>query len=157
MKRTKRARVLLDPANPHEFAEAELVEAEKDVRAQWPAPVDVLPAIRDEEGYGGPLSEVLHVWLDVAESVNAVAFAAAVAKGIGVFLRRRWEADKATCDEGETPRKRVGTLYGPNDQILSEVVVDAPEGEPMYLDPPAGNQELPHPRPKETSVRPDEA
>jgi hypothetical protein len=111
-----------------------------------PEKVEVTSGGREEYGYGGPLSEVLHVWLDVAETVDALAFARYVARACGQVLKRRWHADHESCGEGEKPRKRVATIYGPDDRPLLEVEVDGPQGAIVERQP-KGSDGLAHPRP----------
>jgi hypothetical protein len=140
------ARVLLDPANPFDFSIAELKGICAVLVNDLGDEVEPVLAVRDERGYGGPLSEVLHVWLDIAESVDAVAFAGSVAISLAGVLRRRWEEDKKSCASDERPRKRCVTIYGPDDRPLLDVEVDAPEGEPV-IEVCQENARVAHPRP----------
>jgi hypothetical protein len=141
--------VLLEPANPHDFSKAELTAIGDSLVAEIGAPFDVVPVLREESGYGGPLNEVLHVWLEVAETVDAAAFAYAVAAQLGRVLRRRWKADKESCAPGDRPRKRVASIYGPDDRPLVEVEVKT-DGTVTENATPAGVGKAAHPRPSAT-------
>lgn len=147
MTKEQTRRLLLDPANPHDFTLEELEGFGDALRASLDDVVDVVPVLRDEQGYGGPLSEVIHVWLQVAESVEAFLFARQVARACGRLLQGRWQADQDRCENDEVPRKRVATIYGPDDRPLIEVEVDAPDGVPRESLIEPGPDPLPHPRP----------
>jgi hypothetical protein len=71
------------------------------------------------------VAEVLTIMLPWAGGYAASKAAdAAIA-----WARRRWRRDKG---QG-SPRKRIVTIYGPNDEVLRHVSIDEPDGTPKDL------------------------
>src|ERR1700730_12859985 len=98
-------RVLLDPANPHDFTRAELEELAQKIREDAPG-TEVLPAFRPEEGFGGPWSEVLYIWHETKEGVETSILLGAAIK----WMKRRWERDRDEHPPSAKPRSRSITV-----------------------------------------------
>jgi hypothetical protein len=98
------------------------------------------PCFREEVGYGGPLTEVLHVWLEIAASVDALAFAHQIAKTVGRTLRSRWRVEADAAEPGDRPRRRAATIYGQDSRPLLAVEVDAGDGEIGEIEIPASSE-----------------
>jgi hypothetical protein len=142
---TDRTRVLIDPANPFDFVPSDFDELIAELAQDAPE-IEVRRAFRPEVGYGGPLTEVLHVWMDIAETIDAVATTAMVVKHFTGFLRRRQEADRQNSEPGQgPPRKRALTLYV-NGEVAREVSIDS-DGTITDVAVEPGNHG-PHPQPK---------
>jgi hypothetical protein len=143
---SERPTLLLDPANPHDWDAGELEQFACDLEAQIPG-VSAVPIRRPEEGYGGPLIEVLHVWQEYSSAVGGVATTAAGAGWIIQALQKRWRRDREEHPEPERPRGRLFDLYDENDELIRSVSIDLPDGEPVEKDVAPGERAA-HPRPK---------
>lgn len=140
--------LLLDPANPNDFDPGELEKLARDLEAETQG-LSVVPVRRPEEGYGGPLIEVLHVWQEYSATASGVAVTAAGAKAIIGTLQRRWHRDREEHPAPEKPRPRVFNLYNENDELVRSAMIDLPSGEPIEADVTPG-EHAPHPRPRST-------
>lgn len=142
---TKRPTLLLDPANPHDFDPGELEQLALDLEVDAPG-LTAVAVRRPEEGYGGPLMEILHVWQEYSGDIGAIATTAAGTRWLIKQLQSRWLRDRDEHPEPERPRARVFNLYDDNDKLVRSVVIDLPDGEPVDQDvPPDGR--APHSRP----------
>ncbi len=126
---TKGVRILLDPQNPHDFNDGGLDELAGSLRDGCEN-ADVGISLRPEEGYGGPFSEVLSIWLDVGAAVSPLVTINTVAKIAGDALRGRWLREKDACGPDEQPRARSVVLYDHNGAPLKSVRIDQPDGAP---------------------------
>jgi hypothetical protein len=133
-------RVILDPANPHDFELSELQDLAAQLQAEL-LDAEITPVLRPEEGYGGPWSEVLYVWLEVKDNVDAIGFlAVAIA-----WLKQRWERDRDKHPPPGKPRSR--TLHVYEEEKTTRIIrIDLPDGEPVEEEPNL-DEKLPHPRP----------
>ncbi len=138
--------LILDPANPNDFNPGELEQLCRDLEAQAPG-LSVVPVRRPEEGYGGPLIEVLHVWQEYSAAAGGLAVTAAGVKAIITALQQRWHRDREQHPAPEKPRPRVFNLYNENDELIRSVMIDLPDGEPLEADVTPG-EHAPHPRPQ---------
>jgi hypothetical protein len=143
---SERPTLLLDPANPHDWDAGELEQFARDLEAET-AGVSAVAVRRPEEGYGGPLIEVLHVWQEYSNTIGGIAPTAAGATWIIKALQKRWRRDREEHPEPERPRSRAFNLYNENDELIRSVSIDLPDGEPVEQNVPQG-QGAPHPRPK---------
>jgi hypothetical protein len=138
--------ILLDPANPHDFDKSELDELAAMLKSEVPG-VDAVPAFREEEGYGGPLSEVVYVWLLWASFVDAIDplwKTIEIARTTVEWARARWRRDHDK--NGDRARARTIVLCDKHGRVMESVRIDLPAGEPITEenpDPP----EVPHGRP----------
>ena len=101
--------------------------------------------LRSEEGYGGPWSEVLYIWIEVKENVDAIGFlAVAIA-----WMRKRWERDRDKHPPPGKPRSRSIVVIE-EERVTRNIKIDLPDGEPVdeEADP---NEELPHLKPNSES------
>jgi hypothetical protein len=140
--------LLLDPANPYDFDAGELEQLARDIEAKAPG-LFVVPIRRPEEGYGGPLMEVLHVWEEACAVIDAAGTTAAAFTFIVKTLRARWQQDRDQHPPPERPRPRVFNLYNENDELIRRVTIDLPAGEPVEENVEAISpvERPPHPRP----------
>jgi hypothetical protein len=143
---SERPTLLLDPANPHDWDPGELEQFARDLEAEIPG-VSAVPVRRPEEGYGGPLIEVLHVWQEYGSAASGVATTAAGIRWTIRALQKRWRRDREEHVPPERPRSRAFNLYDENDELIRSVSIDVPDGEPVEEDVAPG-QRAPHPRPK---------
>lgn len=141
-----RPRLLLDPANPHDFDPGELEQIAAGLEAEVPD-VEAVAVRRPEDGYGGPFMEVLHVWEEGAVAVDAVTTTAAGAKWLIGALQARWRKDRDEHPSPEKPRPRVFNLYNENEELIRSVLIDLPDGEPAESEV-VSSEHAPHPRPK---------
>jgi hypothetical protein len=133
-------RVILDPANPHDFELSELQDLAAQLQPKLPD-AEITPVLRSEEGYGGPWSEVLYIWLEVKDNVDAIGFlAVAIA-----WSKKRWHRDRDKHPPPEKPRPRTITVIQ-EETITRTVTIDLPDGEPVDEEPTPG-EPLPHPEP----------
>jgi hypothetical protein len=152
---SERPQLLLDPANPHDWEPGELEQLARDLEAETSG-VSAVPVRRPEEGYGGPLIEVLHVWQEYSSAAGGVATTAAGAAWIIRALQKRWTRDREEHPAPERPRSRLFNLYDENDELIRSVSIDLPDGEPVEEDVAPGER-APHARPKpEWGLEPDE-
>jgi hypothetical protein len=115
--------VLIDPANPFDFVPSDFDEVIAELAEDAPE-VEVRRAFRPEVGYGGPLTEVLHVWMEIAGTIDASVTTRLVVKHFTGLLRRRQEADRQHSEPGQgPPRRRALTLYV-NGEVAREVSID---------------------------------
>lgn len=138
-------RILLDPANPHDFEAEDFADLVEDITADFPG-VEVKPVERDEVGYGGPFVEVLHIWIDVADTVGAASVMAAVAQKVGRFMERRRAAKPDPQADLGPDRPRVANIYDGRGNLLKRVTVTGPGG-PQDESPKPGEM-APHPKPR---------
>jgi hypothetical protein len=143
---SERPTLLLDPANPNDFDPGELEQLARDLEAETPG-LAAVAIRRPEEGYGGPLIEVLHVWQEYSNTVGGIAPTAAGATWIIKALRKRWQRDRDEHPPPERPRRRAFSLYDENDELIRSVIIDLPDGEPVEAEVTPGER-APHPRPK---------
>jgi hypothetical protein len=119
------SRLILEPGNPHDFEAHELEELAAELHAQTRKGVDV--ALRAERGYGGPLHEVLHVWIPWKALEGAAA--AQVVNLLVSWLKKRWKKDDAQHPGQARPRSLL--VWTTNGRCSSVIVVDYGEdGEP---------------------------
>jgi hypothetical protein len=149
----ERPALLLDPANPYDYDPGELEQLARDLEAEVPG-LSAVPIRRPEVGAGGPLMEVLHVWLDLNRFAGENPLDVAAAGWIIGQLRKRWLRDREAHPPPERPRPRVFNLYNENDELVQSVVIDMPDGEPVEEAVEPGNT-APHPRPRR-EWRPDD-
>jgi hypothetical protein len=134
-------KVLLDPANPHDFDAAELDELAALLRAEIPG-ADVEAVFRDEDGYGGPLLETLHVWVEA----GGAASTALIALNCIRWMKARFDHDHEEHPPPERPRGRAVTIYE-EETITRKITIDLPDGD--AVDTPIDEDETPpHPRPE---------
>ena len=138
-------RLLLDPANPHDFDPGELEQLASDLETAVQG-VQAVAVRRPEEGYGGPLMEVLHVWQEYSGAVGGVASTAAGVAWLIKALQKRWKRDRDEHPAPEQPRPRVFNLYNENEELIRSVLIDLPDGEPVESEI-ASSEHAPHPRP----------
>ena len=151
----ERPTLLLDPSNPNDYDPGELEQLARDLEAEI-AGLSAVAIRRPEEGYGGPLVEVLHVWQEYSNTVGGIEPTAAGAAWLIKSLRKRWQRDRAEHPEPERPRRRVFNLCSENDELIRSVMIDLPDGEPVEADVASG-EPASHPRPKsESPSNPDE-
>jgi hypothetical protein len=131
-------RVILDPANPHDFELSELQDLAAQLQPKLPD-AEITPVLRSEEGYGGPWSEVLYIWLEVKDNVDAIGFLAIA------WSKKRWHRDRDKHPPPEKPRPRTITVIQ-EETITRTVTIDLPDGEPVDEEPTPG-EPLPHPEP----------
>jgi hypothetical protein len=143
---SERPTLLLDPANPHDWDAGELEQFARDLEAET-AGVSAVAIRRPEEGYGGPLIEVLHVWQEYSSAAGGVATTGAGVAWISRALQKRWRRDREDHPEPEKPRSRAFNLYNENDELIRSVSIDLPDGEPVEQDVAPGERAA-HPRPK---------
>ena len=132
--------IILDPANPHDFTRGELDELVDRLREQAPD-TEVLAALRPEEGYGGPWSEALYLWLELKDNIDAVAAIAATIK----WLKGRWERDRDKHPPPQKPRARSLTVIE-EERIVRRVTIDLPKGEAVKEELDL-DEALPHSKP----------
>src|ERR1035441_6424428 len=121
--------ILLDPANPNDFDESELAELAEMLRSDVPG-VDAVPALREEEGYGGPLGEVVYLWLLWASFLNTIDpvwKTIEIADAAVGWARARWRRDHET--NGDRARSRTIVLCDKHGRVIESVRIDLPDGE----------------------------
>ena len=124
--------------------ERKMVETEAKYKSKQLAEIpdaEVTTVFRPEEGYGGPLHEVLHVWLEVRDTADALAFTAICVK----WLKGRWHRDREKNPPPRRPRPRGLHIYE-EERLIRVVKIDLPAGEAVDEEPDPG-AELPHRRP----------
>jgi hypothetical protein len=129
--------VLLDPANPHDFSRAELEELAEEIRAVAPG-TEVVPAFRPEEGYGGPLHEVLYIWHESKEGVETAVLLGAAVK----WMKRRWDGDRDK--HPDKPRAR-SVVEIEEERIVRRIKIDLPDGDASEDE--VDDKRLPHGKP----------
>jgi hypothetical protein len=139
-------RLILDPANPFDFEPGELEQFAAEAEAEAPA-FSVIPVRRPEEGAGGPLTEVLHVWQDYSEVLEHGEANLIVAVYLIKKLKERWTRERDKHPPPAKPRMRVLNEYDEKEELVRSVVIDLPDGEAKESEVPAG-QHAPHPRPR---------
>lgn len=120
--------LVLDPGNPFDFGNGELQRLADQLEVKLGGEVRIHR--RAEEGYGGPLPEVLAIWeLATAQLEHAVTIAV-----VGAFLRERWKREKGECAPSEKPRPRTATGYDGRGTPLWSIRVDLPDGTVVEID-----------------------
>lgn len=142
MTNEERIRVLVDPANPHDFAVGELEELGRRIVASADG-VEAVAVFREEEGYGGGLWEALDLWFEVSGGVVSTAIVGKTIYTTLGWLHERWKNDRA---ENANPRPRSLTVYDQEGRVVRQVMIDLPAGELVDQDP--GTQYIGHPRPR---------
>jgi hypothetical protein len=138
------AEVLLEPGNPYDMSVDELAGLQAEIIEAVPD-VDVFPALRPEAGYGVTFVEVLHVWIQVSEAVDAAAVIAGVTTKVVAWMRRRWQVDQE--EHPGTARPRNVVIYGPTGEPLREVGIEMPMGEPVERAPDREARQRRRPQP----------
>jgi hypothetical protein len=141
---TETLRVLLDPANPHDFDFHDFDTLVEEITLDLPD-ASVIPTFREEVGYGGPLMEVLHVWIDVTGTIDAVGVTAILVKRLSAFMKERFTADETTPGDLGPPRTRIVNLYDGDGNVLMTVTIDG-SGVAEHNVSGTGKT-APHPRP----------
>ena len=141
-----RPTLLLDPANPNDFDPGELEQLAREVEAETPR-LAAIAIRRPEEGYGGPLIEVLHIWQEYSNTVGGVAPTVGGMAYLVKRMQRRWRRDRDDNPPPARPRPRVINLYNENSELIRSVKIDLPDGEPVDEDVAAGKSAS-HSRPK---------
>lgn len=119
-------RVLLEAGNPHDFENGALEALADNLNAT--GGFVAIPIRRDETGYGVTFYEVLRVWIEVTGGIEATRQTVTLATAAISWLRDRWRADQELTGKA---RPRVFTLYDEHDQVVREVKIDLPDGEPV--------------------------
>jgi hypothetical protein len=138
--------LLLDPANPHDWDPGELEQFARDLEAEAPG-LSAIAIRRPEEGSGGPLIEVLHVWQEYSSAAGGVATTAAGVGWLIKALRKRWRRDRDEHPAPQRPRARAFNLYDENDELIRRVSIDLPDGKAVEEEVGPGARAA-HPRPR---------
>ena len=120
--------VIIDPANPFDFDEAEIAELVQDLQQLQPD-AEIVAHFRDETEYGGALMEVLHVWVVGRDFIDENWPAIALIAGAVKWLRKRWRSDKEA--NPEHPRPRSILVYDEEERLRFSIRIDQPDGEPI--------------------------
>lgn len=123
------ANVIVEPGNPHDLTEDEERELLAVMKEADPD-VDVRVVRRPEEGYGGPLTEVVHVFV---ENPQLLGIGAGALGGLYAWLRKRFRKDG---------RPRFVPIYGGDGRVLKTVRIEGPNGDPVE-GPPEGQDRRP--------------
>lgn len=118
--------VTLRAANPYDFTPEELAEAAALIRDAAPS-LNVQVLDRTERGYGVNAGETLDLLLDTALT-SAVTLALQAAAD---WMKERTRREREEHPELPPRERTVRVLYGPNNEVLSEVTVDLRDGEPQ--------------------------
>jgi hypothetical protein len=121
-------KVILDPTNPLDFERSELEEL-AGVLAAVVEGAEVSIHLREEHGYGGPLPEVLIIWIGIGGFSAATLANWALAEKVGKFLQDRWKREAEACGPDEKPRKQSASFVDVDGKPLLTVQVDLPDGE----------------------------
>ena len=143
---SERPTLLLDPANPNDYDPGELEQLARDLEADAPG-LSAIAIRRPEEGSGGPLIEVLHVWQEYSNTVGGIGPTAVGAAWLIRALQKRWRRDREEHLQPERPRSRAFNLYNEDDELVRRVSIDLPDGEAVEEDVAPGERAA-HPRPK---------
>ncbi|MFE4622110.1 hypothetical protein [Streptomyces mirabilis] len=130
--------IALRAPNPYDFTPQELEEIVSLLREdpELQVTVDVQP----ERGYGvTPIEVVVLVFVGKAVASGALAYGGEVAvkKAVG-WARDRWRREREEQPELPPRPRRIQILYGPDDQVLREIAIDLPDGEPQETQPDSG-------------------
>jgi hypothetical protein len=126
-------RVILDPTNPLDFERAELEELAAELGGEVEG-AEVSVHLRDEHGYGGPLPEVLIIWIGIGGFSAATLATWTLVEKVGKFLQGRWKREAEVCEPDEKPRKRSASFVDVDGKPLLTVQVDLPHGEIEEVD-----------------------
>jgi hypothetical protein len=126
-----RIEILIDPANPYDVAPEELDGRVSELRNRLPGAV-INSVRRDEEGYGGPLTEVFHLWLYGTGIIGSVQVTRGMVEPVIKFLKERWTADK--LENPERPRPRALNVYDWDSRAVFSVTIDLPAGDVVDVD-----------------------
>ncbi len=125
---TKSGTLIVEAANPYDFNEGELDALAEELGGELDG-VEVSVHRRTEEGYGGPLPEIIQIWQAAGGWAEDAVALGVVVKCAGGFLRERWLADRDSCGPDECPRGRAVTIFDANGKPLKSVQIDLPDGE----------------------------
>lgn len=114
--------LILDPANPFDFGEGGLRPLADELEGRLGGEVRV--HLRTEEGYGGPLPEVLAIW---EAATNQLEHGVTIT-AVGAFLRERWKREKDLCGPDEEPRDRSATGYDTSGTPRWSIRIGLPDG-----------------------------
>ncbi len=121
-------KVSVRPTNPYEFTDLEL----EDLAAQL-SEIDEAVAVQinvpPQRGYGVHASEVLHLFLETALTGGFEAVGVKVIESTIGWAQARWKKEQQEQPE-LPPRARVVTIYGPRGEVLKDVRIDLPDGQP---------------------------
>ncbi|MFC1431357.1 hypothetical protein ACEZDB_11945 [Streptacidiphilus sp. N1-3] len=122
-------KVSLRPTNPYEFTDQEL----EDLAAQL-SEIDEAVAVQinvpPQRGYGVHASEVLHLFLETALTGGFEAVGVKVIESAIGWAQARWKKEQQEQTQ-LPPRARVVTIYGPRGEVLKDVRIDLPDGQPL--------------------------
>jgi hypothetical protein len=120
--------LILDPTNPLDFTEPELAELAAMLAAE-PGVGEVDVHVREETGYGGPLPEVLIIWMGAGGfSASTLAIWTLLEK-VGKVLQGRWKREAEACQPDEKPRDRCASFVDTDGNPLLSIRIKAPDGE----------------------------
>lgn len=126
-------KVSLRPTNPYEFTDQEL----EDLAAQL-SEIDEAVAVQINEppqrGYGVHASEVLHLFLETGLTGAFEAVGSKVIESTITWAQARWKKELEQQPQ-LPPRARVVTIYGPKGEVLKDVRIDLPDGQPQERGP----------------------
>jgi hypothetical protein len=144
--------LLFDPANPYDWSETEIAAECRAITADLDD-IEAVPALRQEVGYGGPLAEFWHLWMEFSAGVDAAAATALVghtANKMRIRLLGRWRRDKDARNEGERPRPYAFAIYDREGEVIASGRV---EQDGSYTpNSVALGDKAPHPRPPKTGA-----
>jgi hypothetical protein len=134
--------IILEPGNPYDFQRSELEQLSDIVTRETGVPAR--PAMREEEGYGVSLHEVLYVWI-LSEPFR-VELEKKLLDLVIDWARDRWRKEKEEHPDAE-PRPRSVTILGPDGEPLKALVVRDDSSEPEEDRTEEARVERPRPRP----------
>jgi hypothetical protein len=122
--------VVIKPANPFDFENAELDELAEHLR-QADSSFNIEISAQPERGYGVTPYEVIELVATIGGAITALESTAGILSTTVKWARERWQRDRDK-HRPEPPRPRVVKLiYGPDGRILKEVLIDLPDGDPV--------------------------
>lgn len=125
--------LIIDPTNPYDFTEDELSEIATMLRTE-PCVGEVSVHVREEHGYGGPLPEVLIIWMGVGGFSASTLATWTLLEKVGKVLQRRWRREADACGPEEKPRARSASIVTPDGKPVLSLRIDLPAGEIEEVD-----------------------
>ncbi|WP_405993074.1 hypothetical protein [Streptomyces sp. NBC_00986] len=127
--------ISLRSANPYDFSQEELEQVASLLREE--PELEVTVDVQPERGYGvTPIEVVVLAFIGKALAGGAIGAVGEMAvKKVAHWARARWRREKEAHPEFPPRPTMIQVLYGPGGDVLKEILIDLPDGEPREKTP----------------------